>query len=88
MNIVERIKLIKAMEYVARQINDESVFAAWLMDGVADGDFDYGDLGVNPDEDDFYANDDVFSSVMGAFLWCMAKASKSGGLYCDGIVSE
>lgn len=88
MNTVERIKLVKAMEYVARQINDENVFYAWLTDGVADGDFDYGDLDVKPDDDDYYASDDAFASVMGAFLWCMAKANESGGLYCDGVVSK
>lgn len=32
MNKTERIKMVKAMEYIARQINDESVFFALAYD--------------------------------------------------------
>lgn len=44
MNKQERVKMVKAMEYIARQINDEDVFEGWLVSGVEDGDIDYGDL--------------------------------------------
>lgn len=27
----ERIKLVKAMEFIARQVNDEEVFEGWLQ---------------------------------------------------------
>lgn len=50
MNKIERIKCVKAMEFLARQINDEEVFEEWLMDGVADGDIDVGDLDVKGDD--------------------------------------
>ena len=40
----ERVKMVKAMEFICRQINDEDVFMGWLMNGVADGDIEYGDL--------------------------------------------
>lgn len=40
--------MVKAMEYIARQINDEEVLMPWLQLGVADGDIYYGDLDAAP----------------------------------------
>ena len=91
MNTIERIKMIKAMEYIARQINDEDVFSGWLTEGVADGDIEDGDLTVGSDdaeELEYYLSDDSFADIMDTFLWVMAKARKSGGLYCDKVVSK
>lgn len=90
-NVRERIKMVKAMEYIARQINDESVFELWLMEGVADGDISYGDMNVLDEDDidlEYYLGDDEFSDLMKTFLDCMAHARKSGGLYCGDIVSK
>lgn len=90
-NLSERIKMVKAMEFICRQINDEDVFECWLVNGVADGDIEYGDLSVNTTEPDatWYAeNDERFADLMDTFLWCMKKAYKSGGLYCDNVVSK
>lgn len=53
---IERKKMVACMEYICRQINDEDVLYGWLMNGVADGDIDYGDL--NPDNiDSWYTQD-------------------------------
>lgn len=88
-NMEERIKMVKAMEYIARQINDENIFGSWLTVGVADGDIEYGDLTNDPGEAEFYAGDnDTFAELMGTFLKCMARAKKSGGLYCNSVVSK
>ena len=88
----DRVKMVKAMEYIARHINDENVFEGWLMEGVADGDIYYGDLAATPsdvaDSAEDYIEDRSFADLMDAFLWCMQRAYKSGGLYCDGIVSR
>lgn len=94
-NMKERIKMVKAMEYIARQVNDEDIFfGSWLMCGVADGDITYGDLTVNDsqgiDWDEAYQyceDDDDFADLMGLFLRVMRRAEKSGGLYCDNVVS-
>ena len=86
-----RIKMVKAMEFIARQINDEEVFEIWLISGVADGDIEYGDLSIKAgDEDEFgtYIEDENFADLMQTFLRVMREAYKSGGLYCDGVVSE
>ena len=88
MNATERIKMVKAMEYICRQINDEEVFEGWLMNGVADGDIEYGDLTEENDGMmDYYIEDENFSELMACFLRRMAGAKKSGGLYCDDVVS-
>lgn len=78
MDKAERIKAVRAMEFLARQINDEDVFERWLMYGVADGDTNL----------EYYTNDETFSELMTTFLQCMSNAKKSGGLYCDGVLSN
>lgn len=92
MNKTERIKMVKAMEYIARQINDEEVFEGWLLNGVADGDIQYGDLSTGTSEDDdlyyYVEDDDTFADLMACFLRRMTAARKSGGLYCDKVVSS
>lgn len=85
MNMAERIKLVRAMETVARCINDESIFASWLMCGVADGDIDKD---TTDEELEFYAEDDILKDTIGCFLRCMTRAGKVGGLYIDGIVAD
>lgn len=91
MKAIERIKMVKAMEYITRQINDEEVFDGWLSCGVADGDIEYGDLSVTDDDIDnleYYTEDEHFCELMELFLSVMKSAKKSGGLYCDGVVSK
>ena len=86
MDRMERNKLVCAMEYIARQINDEDVFECWLVSGIADGEIAYGDM--TADCEYYYNDDERFADLMDTFLWVMEKAYKTGGLYCDGIVSK
>lgn len=89
-NLEERRLAVLAMEFLARQINDEDVLEEWLMEGVADGDIPYGSTSAVSLEDtlDQYAADrETFSNIGACFLRCMARAKKSGGLYCGGVVS-
>lgn len=91
MNKTNRIKMIKAMEYIARNLNDEEIFASWLSVGVADGDIEYGELNIYPDDPEafeYYIDDDNFKDLMALFLRMMKRANESGGLYCDGVSSE
>ena len=91
MDKVQRIKMVKAMEYVARQLNDEEFLEDWFINGVADGDFEYGDLEVtndNLDDMEYYIDNVHFADLMHNFLRIMSKAWKSGDLYCDGILSK
>ena len=91
MNAPERIKMVKAMEFITRQINDEGVFEDWLSGGVADGDIKYGDLEVrDEDREDLavYIEDESFADLMHTFLYVMKNASRSGGLCCDKMVDK
>lgn len=83
-NKFTRVKMVRAMEFIARQINDEDIFDSWLMFGVADGD------DLNDDEyiSYCYCDDKTFAELMDCFLRLMARAYRSGGLYCDDVVSD
>lgn len=90
MNKERRVKMIKAMEYIARNLNDEEIFEPWLSVGVADGDIEYGSLDITSDDIenlDYYIEDDNFKDLMALFLRMMKRANESG-LYCDGVVSS
>ena len=97
MNSIERMKMIKAMEMIARCVNNENIFDLWLELGVPDGTYEYGDLDVSKDSiDGFYCGgegwnqqdaDRNFSYLMTVFLDLMYDARDSGGLYCDGVIS-
>ena len=86
----ERVKMVKCMEFIAQQVNDEDVFEGWLMNGVADGDIDYGDTdGMDKSgAAEYYTEDKNFAELMGCFLRVMSRARKSGGLWCDKVLSE
>ena len=88
---IERMKMVKAMEYVARQVNNEEVFEDWLLDGVADGDIEYGSMDISADDVEtlaYYTENEHFSDLMKTFLRVMKYARLDGGLYCGGIVSK
>lgn len=86
-NVIERKKMVLAMELVCRQINDEDVFMGWLSNGVADGDISYGEWDPQT-VDDYYVEDENFRDLMDCFLRRMYRARESGGLYCNGIVTK
>lgn len=81
-----RIEVVRAMELLARAVNDETVLEGWLMCGVADGDI----TEQTTDEEllDYVDSDKSFAELMGCFLRTMERAKKSGGLYVDGVVSK
>lgn len=85
--MTERKKMVLAMEYIARQVNDEDVFMGWLYNGVPDGDIEYGCFDTDA-VDEWDIREKNFSELMDTFLWVMSKAKKSGGLYCGGVVSD
>lgn len=86
MNKQKRIKVVKAMETLARCINDEKVFSTWLSLGVADGDITEN---TSDEELEFYVENNVqFADLMHTFLRCMNNAYYNGGLYVDNVVSK
>lgn len=86
-NNLERAKVVRSMETLARCINDEDILFGWLMGGVADGDI----TDETTDEEIIeagYCEDETFEDLMKCFLRKMKAAGKSGGLYCDGICGK
>ena len=85
MNKAERIQAVRAMEFLARAVNDEDDILLWLEEGVADGDIDEN----TTDEEllDYVEDDKTFAELMKTFLHVMHYAEKDGGLYIDGVVS-
>lgn len=85
-NPKERVRMIKAMDVIARSINDEDVFEGWLMCGVADGDIDAD----TTDEDilSMYGDSETLQELMECFMRCMTSARVNGGLYCDSITTR
>ena len=88
---MSRYILIKAMEIIVRNVNDESYLMNWLQDGIADGDIDYNSFGVSKNEIsnlEYYDNDTEFRNLMNLFLDIITKVKKNGGLYNSGVCSE
>ena len=88
-NLKQRAEMVKAMEVIARSVNNESIFwNMWATMGVADGDI-MTETSIEEILEcyDSYLEDDNFKDLMTLFLRMMWKASQNGGLYCDGIVS-
>ena len=85
MSLKTRAEMVRAMETVARAVNDEEVFYGWLLCGVADGDINDD----TTDEDlEYYCEDKTFADLMERFLDLMTRAKKNGGLYVDRVVSK
>ena len=77
-----RAEMVRAMEIIARSINDEEIFMSWLMCGVADEDINF-DTPLEDIVEMGYTEDSTIVDLMDCFLRCMRRAYKSGGLYCD-----
>lgn len=82
-----RAEQVRAMEIIARSINDEEIIMSWLMCGVADGDINYNTT-LEEIVEMGYTEDGTFVDLMDCFLRCMKRAYQSGGLYCGNISSH
>lgn len=87
----DRYNLIKAMEIVIRNLNNEDQIDRWLMNGIADGDLDSTTLELSQSEIEnleYYDDNDNFKFLMKLFTKIISAANKDGGLYNTGVVSE
>lgn len=87
MNVENRKRMVLAMEMIARAVNDDEVFGAWLMLGVPDGDIKPYSIDTN-EVDEYFTKDENYRELMDTFLRVMRSAANSGGLYDDGIVTK
>ena len=83
-NLKERTELVKAMDLIARSLNDEVEICSWWTSGVEDHDENFDDLDYQ-----WYAEtNERFADLMDTFVWLMRKgADRKGKLYCDGVCS-
>ena len=81
-----RCDAVRAMELLARAVNNENFFEEWLISGVADGDIDADTK--DEDLENYVEDDAAFADLMETFLHVMKDAYKDGGLYIDGVVSK
>ena len=81
----ERYTIIRAMDMLARQTNNEVALELWFAQGISDGDVDL----ETPDEMlNDYISDEKFCDVLDTFLCVMSESYKQGGLSVDGVDSE
>ena len=88
---LERMQMVKAMEFIVRCINNEEITERWLLNGVADGEIDMGNVSIQAKDAEvlsYYIQKKNFSELMDLFLKLMEEARKDGGLYCGGVVSD
>lgn len=86
MDTKKRCEIVRAMELLARAVNNEDIFYPWLMVGVADG-----DIGQNTADEDlscYIESDEDFADLMDTFLVLMRNAYEDGGLCVDNVVSK
>lgn len=72
---LDMAKMILAMEFIARHINDEDIFLEWIAYGVADEDIPYGSF-ETADVDSYYLRLDVFEEIKDTFISIMARIEK------------
>lgn len=92
-----RVNMLRSMNTICESLNDEDIFYAWLINGIADGDC------YSMDDDalfDYYGDDETFADVMACFCRIMNmmvndydfsdEDMKKGNnlLYCDGVASK
>lgn len=86
MDTKKRCEVVRAMELLARAVNNEDIFYSWLIVGVADG-----DIGPNTTDEDlicYIEDDEDFADLMDTFLVLMRNAYEDGGLHVDDVVSK
>ncbi len=75
----ERVKLLRAMETIARCVNDEDVFELWLAEGIPDGEIKEN---TTDEEIEWLAEDtDSMLDIMDTFVKLMKNTYRNGGLY-------
>lgn len=84
----EFVQAIRAMDLLARSVNNEDDYIGWSMCGIPDGDITED----TTDEEilEMYDADDM-ASFIGCFLRTMKKAAKDNGehgLYIAGVCAD
>ena len=85
-NFKERVSVIRAMDTVVHNLNDEEYVAWWLEDGVPDGEINE----ETADEELYWLVDDdeSFADIMSTFIKIMKRQSVNGAMWVDNVLSK
>ena len=85
----KRMDMVRAMEYIARQVSNDEVLDLWVNLGVVGNDIPYSVLTDGSEEWlEKYITDEGLSNLMRVFLRVMAMAYAEDGLWCAGVSSK
>lgn len=89
-NIAARVELLKAMDTIVRNLDDESVMDLWLTNGVPDGasesDYEYiAEDVATPEAED--GGTSCFEECCRCFTACIARGAKHG-YYSGGVLGD
>ena len=74
-----RLDALRAMDLIARSLNDEDFFNQWITYGIEDECKDYNG----------YLSDDIFRDIMTEFCEVIHNATaEKGAIFIDNICSE
>lgn len=63
--IQDRAEMLKAMDIIVRNLNDEAIIMYWLQCGVPDATTDY---------EQYCDDDEIYDDIVFAFKYCMHMA--------------
>lgn len=87
MNKQERIQAVRAMDTIAKMLNDENDYMRWAMLGIPDGEIDET---TKDEEIEWLCEDDIFPDLLFNFcrIFGMTKEKATGFLYCDKVTGK
>ena len=62
-----RAEMLKAMDIIIRNLNDEDIIFDWLASGIPDGTYDNDDYAE-------FVDDDCYDDIVDEFNYCMRQA--------------
>ena len=88
-NTERRARYVKALDLIARSVNDEELLPLWLTYGVADEDITED---TTPEQiaEMGYCEDATFQGLLNTFAQLMQEATKDGprgAIYAEGFIS-
>ena len=85
-NIEDRRKMILCMEFIMRNLNDEELFYRWILAGIPDDEFKFGEF--NPEVvDDYYIDPENFKDFVRIFLDILKSTEEGNAIYCGAVLS-
>ena len=87
MNKQERLQAIRAMDTIAKMLNDENEYIWWANMGIPDGEIDET---TKDKEIEWLCDDDIFPDLLFNFcrIFGMKKEKATGFLYCDNVTGK